>query len=84
MTTTVPKTMARADLDARLVDDPQRRPRVRRAALFSRSRRKMFSTSTMASSTSSPIATAMPPSVMTLIDSSVPVSQPIELEHQRR
>ena len=35
---------------------------------FSFSRRKMFSTSTMASSTSSPTATAMPPSVIVLID----------------
>ncbi|TWU34860.1 hypothetical protein Poly41_40030 [Novipirellula artificiosorum] len=45
--------------------------------LFSCSRRKMFSTSTIASSTNSPIATAMPPSVITLIESSLPVIQPI-------
>ena len=34
---------------------------------FSRSLRKMFSMSTIESSTRSPIATAMPPSVMVLI-----------------
>ena len=39
----------------------------------------MFSTSTMASSTSSPIATAIPPRVITLIDSSVPVITPMSL-----
>ena len=37
----------------------------------------MFSTSTMASSTSSPIATAIPPRVITLIDSVAPVSMPV-------
>ena len=36
----------------------------------------MFSTSTMASSTSSPIATAIPPSVITLMDRCVPVIWP--------
>ena len=40
------------------------------SAPFSRRRRKMFSTSMIASSTSSPIATASPPSVMTLIERS--------------
>ena len=74
----------RADLEAGLVDHAQGRLRAAASALFSRSRRKMFSTSTMASSTSSPIATAMPPSVITLIDSSMPVSQPDQPEHQRR
>ena len=39
-----------------------------RAARFCFSRRRMFSTSTTASSTSSPIAIASPPSVITLID----------------
>ena len=39
----------------------------------------MFSTSTIASSTSSPIATAIPPRVITLIDSSVPVTRPTNL-----
>ena len=38
---------------------------------FSRSRRKMFSTSTTASSTSSPMAIARPPSVMVLMDSPI-------------
>ena len=38
------------------------------AARFCLSRRRMFSTSTTASSTSSPIAMARPPSVITLID----------------
>ncbi len=52
-------------------------------ALFSPNRRKIFSTSTMASSTSSPIATAIPPNVITLIDNSVPVITPIKPEHQR-
>ncbi len=47
------------------------------SALFSFSRRKIFSTSTMASSTSSPIATANPPSVITLMESSVPEMYPI-------
>jgi hypothetical protein len=37
-------------------------------AAFSRSRRRMFSTSTTASSTNSPIAIASPPSVIVLID----------------
>ena len=36
----------------------------------------MFSTSTIASSTSSPIATAIPPRVITLIERVVPVSIP--------
>ena len=40
------------------------------AATFSFSRRKTFSTSTMASSTSAPMATAMPPSVIVLIETS--------------
>ena len=39
------------------------------ASRFIRSRRKTFSTSTTASSTSSPMAMARPPSVMVLIDS---------------
>ena len=43
----------------------------------SRMRRAMFSSTTIASSTSSPIATASPPRVITLIESSVPVSCPI-------
>ncbi len=40
----------------------------------------MFSTSTIASSTSSPIATAIPPSVITLIDSSTPLTSPTSLK----
>ena len=39
------------------------------AMRFSLSRLKIFSTSTMASSTNSPMATAMPPSVIVLIES---------------
>ena len=45
-------------------------------ALFCFKRRKMFSTSTIASSTNSPMATAIPPRVMTLIDSSLPLRIP--------
>ena len=55
---------------ARFIHHAQRMHSDRAACLFSRSRRKIFSTSTIASSTSSPIATASPPSVIVLIDMS--------------
>ena len=73
ITTAVPKTMALrisllASYTTKIADlgFP--------AALFSFRRRKIFSTSTMASSTSSPIATAIPPKVITLIESCAPVT----------
>ena len=59
----------RADLERRLADD-RRRADCRSAsglARFSRSRRTTFSTSMIASSTSAPMAIAMPPSVIVLM-----------------
>ena len=78
ITTAVPKTMAvRTSLLASYTTRNVGRGWAE--CEFSLSRRKIFSTSTIASSTSSPMATAMPPSVITLMLSSVPVSQPMSL-----
>ena len=69
----------RTSLDASLDHDVRARASGFAApARFSRSRRNTFSTSTMASSTSSPMATASPPSVIVLIDDAE------RLEHERR
>ena len=74
-TTAVPKTIAlRISRLASKTTSNAGRGCVARA--FCRSLRKIFSTSTIASSTSSPIATAMPPSVMTLIDRLCPDTTP--------
>ena len=64
------------NLGARVVDDVERRP-ARSAAgsfAFSRSRRTTFSTSMIASSTSSPIAIASPPRLMLLMREAEPIS----------
>ena len=78
ITTAVPKTIElRISLEASKVTTIADFCFSMGSRLFCFNRRKMFSTSTMASSTSSPIATAIPPSVMTLMESSVPLIQPM-------
>ncbi len=61
-------TEPRISFDAASTTSKMGRRSASGSSAFSRSRRCTFSTSTIASSTSSPMAIANPPSVMVLID----------------